>query len=269
MASSRTFGRVSTDMQDMQVVLNSAALPAVILPRVGPPASIPPDAAISDKRLLHMRVDELRAAIWKHQVSFPSQIPTFSKHTRPDLQRKLVQLYFICGWSGPKIRARYDLSAQRFQQILSTWKRRALELGFIQTIPPDQPLSFGPVRTPIRIFLSPAGNGSSTLAIPAVKRFGGRHRNNHREVNGNGNGIGSENSCRPRSKCDSRQIAEVLKHLQAGRSVAEMASEVGVTASTIRDWKRQQEIVLLQRENKELREKLAKLAANEKTVRPH
>ena len=265
MASSRTFGRVSTDMQ---VVLNSAALPAVILPRVGPPASIPPDAAISDKRLLHMRVDELRAAIWKHQVSFPSQIPTFSKHTRPDVQRKLVQLYFICGWSGPKIRARYDLSAQRFQQILSTWKRRALELGFIQTIPPDQPLSFGPVRTPIRIFLSPAGNGSSTLAIPAVKRFGGRHRNNHREVNGNGNGIGSENSCRPRSKCDSRQIAEVLKHLQAGRSVAEMASEVGVTASTIRDWKRQQEILLLQRENKELREKLAKLAAIDKTIRP-
>jgi transposase len=255
-------------MQDMQVVLHSSALPTVILPRVGPPANIPAHAAFSDKKLLQMRVDELRAAIWKHQVSFPSQIPTFSKHTRPDLQRKLVQLYFICGWSGPKIRARYDLSAQRFQQILSTWKRRALELGFIQTIPPDQPLSFGPVRTPIRIFLSP-GNGSSTLAIPAVKRFGGRHRNNHREVNGNGNGIGSENSCRPRSKCDSRQIAEVLKHLQAGRSVAEMASEVGVTASTIRDWKRQQEILLLQRENKELREKLAKLAANEKTVRPH
>jgi hypothetical protein len=253
-------------MQDMQVVLQSAALHTVILPRVGPPASIPPDAAISDKKLLQMRVDELRAAIWKHQVSFPSQIPTFSKHTRPDLQRKLVQLYFICGWSGPKIRARYDLSAQRFQQILSTWKRRAVELGFIQTIPPDQALSFGPVRPPIRIFLSPAGNGSSASVMPEVKRFGGRHRNNH--GNGNGNGNGSANSCRPRSKCDSRQIAEVLKRLEAGRSVSEMASEVGVTASTIRDWKRQQEILLLQRENKELREKLAKLAAIDKTIRP-
>jgi hypothetical protein len=267
MASSRTFGRVSADMQDMQVVLHSAALPTVILPRVGPPANIPAHAAFSDKKLLQMRVDELRAAIWKHQVSFPSQIPTFSKHTRPDLQRKLVQLYFICGWSGPKIRARYDLSAQRFQQILSTWKRRAVELGFIQTIPPDQALSFGPVRPPIRIFLSPAGNESSASVMPRVKRFGGRHRNNHRDVNGNGNG--SENSCRPRSKCDSRQIAEVLKRLEAGRSVAEMASEVGVTASTIREWKRQQEILLLQRENKELREKLVKLASIEKTDRPH
>jgi Transposase len=254
-------------MQDMQVVLQSVALHNVILPRVGPPASIPPDAAISDKKLLQMRVDELRAAIWKHQVSFPSQIPTFSKHTRPDVQRKLVQLYFVCGWSGPKIRARYDLSAQRFQQILSTWKRRAVELGFIQTIPPDQALSFGPVRPPIRIFLSPAGNESSASVMPRVKRFGGRHRNNHRDVNGNGNG--SENSCRPRSKCDSRQIAEVLKRLEAGRSVAEMASEVGVTASTIREWKRQQEILLLQRENKELREKLVKLASIEKTDRPH
>ena len=267
MASSRTFGRVSTDMQDMQVVLNSAAVHTVILPRVGPPAIIPPDAAISDKRLLHMRVDELRAAIWKHQVSFPSQIPTFSKHTRPDVQRKLVQLYFICGWSGPKIRARYNLSAQRFQQILSTWKRRAVELGFIQTIPPNKALSFGPVRSPIRIFLSPADNGSSASVMPPVRRFGERHRNNH--ANGNGNGNGSANSCRPRSKCDSRQIAEVLKRLEAGRSMAEMASEVGVTASTIRDWKRQQEILLLQRENKELREKLAKLAPTEKTVRPH
>jgi transposase len=267
MATSRTFGRVSTDMQDMQVVLNSAAVHTVILPRVGPPASIPPDAAISDKKLLHMRVDELRAAIWKHQVSFPSQIPTFSKHSRPDVQRKLVQLYFISGWSGPKIRARYDLSAQRFQQILSTWKRRAVELGFIQTIPPDEPLSFGPVRPAIRIFLSPAGNGSSPSVMPPVRRFGERHRNNH--ANGNGNGNGSANSCRPRSKCDSRQIAEVLKRLEAGRSMAEMASEVGVTASTIRDWKRQQEILLLQRENRELREKLAKLAATEKTVRPH
>jgi hypothetical protein len=254
-------------MQDMQVVLHSAALHTVILPRVGPPASIPPNAAISDKKLLQMRVDELRAAIWKHQVSFPSQIPTFSKHTRPDVQRKLVQLYFVCGWSGPKIRARYDLSAQRFQQILSTWKRRAVELGFIQTIPPDQALSFGPVRPPIRIFLSPGGNGSSASVMPEVKRFGGRHRNNH--GNGNGNGNGSANSCRPRSKCDSRQIAEVLKRLEDGRSVSEMASEVGVTASTIRDWKRQQEILLLQRENKELREKLAKLAAIDKTVRPH
>jgi hypothetical protein len=254
-------------MQDMQVVLHSAALHTVILPRVGPPASIPPNAAISDKKLLQMRVDELRAAIWKHQVSFPSQIPTFSKHTRPDVQRKLVQLYFVCGWSGPKIRARYDLSAQRFQQILSTWKRRAVELGFIQTIPPDQALSFGPVRPPIRIFLSPGGNGSSASVMPEVKRFGGRHRNNH--GNGSGNGNGSANSCRPRSKCDSRQIAEVLKRLEAGRSVSEMASEVGVTASTIRDWKRQQEILLLQRENKELREKLAKLASIEKTDRPH
>jgi len=123
--------------------------------------------------------------------------------------------------------------------------------------------------------LSPAGNESSAPVIPAVKRFGERHHNNHQDVNGdvngngNSNGNGSENSCRPRSKCDSRQIAEVLKRLQAGRSVAEMASEVGVTASTIRDWKQHQEMVLLQRENKELREKLAKLAATEKTVRPH
>src|SRR5580700_10687499 len=265
MATSRGFASAS---HDMQLVINTAALPAAILPpRLGLPRTVPADTSVSDKKLLEMRVDQLREAVRDKQVSFPSQIPTFSKHTRPDLQRKLVQLYFICGWSGPKIRARYDLSAQRFQQILSTWKRRAVELGFIQTIPANEALSFGPLRSPIRIFLSPAGKESSASVMPRVKRFGGRHRNSHRGINGNGNG--SANSCRPRSKCDSRQIAEVLKRLEAGRSVSEMASEVGVTASTIRDWKRQQEILLLQRENKELREKLAKLAAIDKTIRPH
>jgi hypothetical protein len=262
MATTRTFGRVSPDVQ---IILNTAALHAAILPRVGPPPSVPPNAAVFDKKLLHMRVNELRAAIWKRQVSFPSQIPTFSKHTRPDLQRKLVQLYFVCGWSGPKIRARYDLSAQRFQQILSTWKRRAVELGFIQTIPPDQPYQFASAHAPIRVFLSPASNGSSASGIASLVRFNGRQSGNYLDVNGNG----SKTSCRPRSKCDSHEISEVLNRLQDGRSVAEMATEVGVSASTIRAWKRRQEILQLQRENEELRERLAKLAATEKADRPH
>jgi hypothetical protein len=150
MASSRAFGRVSPDMQ---VVVNSTAVHAAMLPRVGPPPKIPANAAISDTKLFEMRVDELRAAIRNNQVSFPSQIPTFSKHTRPDLQQKLVQLYFLCGWSGPKIRARYGLGAQRFQQILSTWKNRAVEMGYIQVIPPDQRLLLSSWHLPIRVVL--------------------------------------------------------------------------------------------------------------------
>jgi hypothetical protein len=256
MASSRTFGAV---MSDMQSVLHSVALPIPALPRTGPPASIPENAANSDKKLLAMRVDQLRVAVRNNQVSFPSQIPTFSKHTRPDLQRKLVQLYFVSGWSGPKIRARYGLGAERFQQVLSTWTRRAIELGFIQIIPPAQKFMFSWTRPPIRVVLSSTTGGSFTPALSPVRRF----RSLRADHNHDRNGKEAEVSGRPRRKCDSSQIADVLQNLQAGRSAAELASEVGVTVSTIRLWERQHEMRVLQRENRELKEKLAKLGVLE------
>lgn len=81
-----------------------------------------------------MRLDQLRTAIRNNEVSFPSQVPVFMKHTRPDLQRKLAQLYFVLGWSGPDIRSRYNLNRQRFHQVLTTWTKRAIEVGYIQAI---------------------------------------------------------------------------------------------------------------------------------------
>jgi hypothetical protein len=103
-------------------------------------------ANIRDTKLFAMRLDELRIAIHNNQVSFPSQVPVFSKHTRPDLQQKLAQLYFVLGWSGPRIRERYNLNKQRFHQVLTTWTRRAIEMGYIQTIPPAETAAFGSSR---------------------------------------------------------------------------------------------------------------------------
>lgn len=104
-------------------------------------------ANIRDTKLFAMRLDELRIAIRNNQVSFPSQVPVFSKHTRPDLQRKLAQLYFVLGWSGPRIRERYNLNKQRFHQVLTTWTRRAIEMGYIQTIPPAETAAFASIRS--------------------------------------------------------------------------------------------------------------------------
>jgi two-component system KDP operon response regulator KdpE len=87
-------------------------------------------------RLDGLRIDGLREAIRSNRVSFPSQIPTFERHDRPDLQRKLVQLYFVLGWNCETIASRYGLIHQRVRQILTTWKRRALAMGYIQYIPP-------------------------------------------------------------------------------------------------------------------------------------
>jgi DNA-binding transcriptional regulator LsrR (DeoR family) len=83
-----------------------------------------------------MSLDELRRAVRANRVSFPSQAPTFMKHDRPDLQWKFAQLYFVLGWNCRDIAERYGLIRQRVQQILNTWKHRAVQTGYIQFIPP-------------------------------------------------------------------------------------------------------------------------------------
>jgi hypothetical protein len=93
------------------------------------------------ERIEELSLAELRLKIRRNRASFPSQVPTFLKHDRPDLQRKLVQLYFLFGWSCNKIARRHGILRQRVQQILSTWKRRAIQMGYIQDIPP-MPLNF-------------------------------------------------------------------------------------------------------------------------------
>lgn len=85
--------------------------------------------------LQRLRLDQLRAAVHDNLVSFPSQVPIFERHDRPDLQRRMVQLYFTFGWSCATIAARFGLLRQRVGQVLSTWRRRAVETGYIQFIP--------------------------------------------------------------------------------------------------------------------------------------
>ena len=73
--------------------------------------------------------------IRSNRVTFPAQVPVFVKHDRPDLQRKLVQLYFLSGWSTYRIATRYSMTAQRVHQVINTWKQRAVQMGYIQEIP--------------------------------------------------------------------------------------------------------------------------------------
>ena len=80
-------------------------------------------------------------AVRANLVSFPSQVPTFERHDRPDLQWRVVQLYFVFGWSHETIAVRFGLVRQRVAQILKTWQRRAIEMGYIQIIPPFEPLA--------------------------------------------------------------------------------------------------------------------------------
>jgi len=90
-----------------------------------------------------LKLAQMRKAIRANAVSFPSQVPTFDRHDRADLQWKLVQLYFVRGWSCQDIASRYGLCQQRIRQILTVWKRRAVETGYIQYIPPIECFEIG------------------------------------------------------------------------------------------------------------------------------
>jgi hypothetical protein len=115
-------------------------------------------------RIEDLRLDHLRSGIRANRISFPAQVPVFEKHDRPDLQRKIVQLYFVLGWTCDSIADRYGLIRQRVQQILNVWKRRAAEMGYVQHIPPAEvlisaralPRKVAPaVHLPVATFLPP------------------------------------------------------------------------------------------------------------------
>jgi len=117
-----------------------------------------------------LRLDYLRKEIRSNRVSFPAQVPIFEKHDRPDLQRKIVQLYFVLGWPCSSIALRYGLLRQRVQQILNTWKRRAVEMGYVQHIPPAESLVSALAVEP-RVVVATAGMPSIPKFLPPVSKF--------------------------------------------------------------------------------------------------
>jgi len=73
-------------------------------------------------------------------------------------------------------------------------------------------------------------------------------------------------SPRPRAKFNIPEIVSVLQQLEAGRTAVELANELGISAYTIRLWKDQHEIHLLRHQNAQLKARLARLNAVEKTL---
>ncbi len=217
------------------------------------------DAALKDLSLY-----QLRQALRANTITFPSHVPTFERHDRPDLQWRIAQLYFVSGWSSDSIAKRFGILRQRACQILNTWKRRAVEMGYIQCIPPAEIIEL-PARA-IRAVISPAPASTLTKAGQIAA---------HRE-----HSLEDERPLvnhRPRRKADLPQIIEVLKQLAAGRAASELALETGVTDATIRDWKQKygslasdvHEMNKLRDENAQLKKMIADLsAAKEALIQP-
>jgi len=79
----------------------------------------------------------LRTAVTRNLVTFPAQIQPFMKRTMGDLQERIVQLYFVRGWSVRNIGDRYGMSKAMVHKLLAEWRIRAVESGYIQEIEPD------------------------------------------------------------------------------------------------------------------------------------
>ena len=211
---------------------------------------------LDDASLKDLSLYQLRQVIRANNVTFPSPVPTFERHDRPDLQWRIAQLYFVSGWSSDNIARRFGILRQRVCQILNTWKRRAVEMGYIQCIPPAEPIEL-PGRA-IRVVISPA-QGHTLTVVRA--EFGIRDDASENERAPVGH--------RPRRKADLLQIIDVLKQLATGRSASELALEAGVTKATIRDWKQKysslasdaQEMHKLRDENAQLKKMIADLSA--------
>lgn len=86
-----------------------------------------------------MSLDRLRRAIRTNRISFPSQVPVFLHQSKPDVQWRLVALFFIHNWSSTKLGPRYGLCVGYVRELISRWVRRAAACGYLQEIPPELP----------------------------------------------------------------------------------------------------------------------------------
>jgi Homeodomain-like domain len=108
----------------------------------------------------------LRTAITRNLVTFPAQIQPFMKRTAGDLPGRIVQLYFVRGWSVRNICDRYGMSKAMVHKLLAEWRIRAVESGYIQEIEPNCLAALEPEMN-----AAPSGVANQTSAgkwIPAI-----------------------------------------------------------------------------------------------------
>lgn len=95
----------------------------------------------SESPISRERLPRLRLAFRTSRLSFPAQVPTFSRQHRPDVQWRIVALYFVQGWSCLQLAQRFGVTRGRIWQVIRSWVDRAATLGYLQWIPPEGPVA--------------------------------------------------------------------------------------------------------------------------------
>lgn len=108
----------------------------------------------------------LRTAITLNLVTFPAQIQPFMKRTSGDLHERIVQLYFVRGWTVRSICERYSMSKAMVHKILAEWRVRAIESGYIQEIEPGCLSSLEPETNRAGRLAGHGSSAGASLATP-------------------------------------------------------------------------------------------------------
>ena len=93
-----------------------------------------PDRRVRSQNIQQLDLSKLRDAIRANWVSFPSQVPIFPSCGQRALQHKIIQLYFVMGWSSANIADRYGLLKARVRDLLDAWKWQAANAGYLQHV---------------------------------------------------------------------------------------------------------------------------------------
>jgi DNA-binding winged helix-turn-helix (wHTH) protein len=96
-----------------------------------PPSQQPDEVFVS---VVDLGLIRLRSAIRNNRVSFPSQVPGFASEPGPDIQWRIVELYFVQNWSANDLGKRYCYSSSHIRKIISQWVFQASALGYLQEI---------------------------------------------------------------------------------------------------------------------------------------
>jgi hypothetical protein len=123
------------------------SVPALRSSRAGPINGITGSAAVyrvrpriqSANKIEELSLTELRAKIRRTASVSHLKCRPSRNTTVPICSARPCSFIFFSDGAAARIAQRYGVLRQRIQQILSTWKRRAIQMGYIQEIPPATP----------------------------------------------------------------------------------------------------------------------------------
>jgi len=164
---------------------------------------------------------QLRSAIRRNEVSFPSQMPFLTPRINEN-QWRLAHLYFVAGWSLRALGKRYNLAFWWAGKLVHEWVERAIALGYVQEIPPEEPLqAIGSHKPEFELRRQPPG---STLIV-------------NRDVAVPARSLQATPGTQRPTRHSHSEVVAALGKLDQGVCVEEICETMGITRRTFYAWK--------------------------------